>query len=220
MGGFICRNWGNAELQKLRGLGQGCLGIPQNQDWGNAELQELRSLDQGVFGGTIEPGVRQCWAAGAQGFGSGMFGGTIEPGHSHCLQEHDGQDSWTRGIFFKQLHHICSSLEKRSNCQCPQDPVMAILPCCCLVLPLLEQNVHKWEIQPVLSLWGCFCQGNLGELLTLCGHHSPWGLPCREGKICWHFWLDFSGQRGFYRMAFCMSSSFSTRDHSYWVANK
>lgn len=114
----------------------------------------------------------------------GVFGGTIEPGHSHSLQEHDGQDSWTRGIFLKQLHHICSSLEKRSSCQCAQDAALL----------LLEQNVHRWGIHPVLSLCGCSCQGSPGELLTL-----TWGLPRREAEICWHFWLILVSKGDFTR---------------------
>lgn len=80
----------------------------------------------------------------------------------------------------------------------------------CLELPL-EQN--KWEIHPVLSLGGCFCQGSSGGLLTLCGHPSPWGaekLKC-AGTSGWILVSkgDFTG------WLFCMPSSFFSRDHSY-----
>lgn len=76
----------------------------------------------GIFSAATEA-MLSCRSSGVW---AGVFGGTIEPGHSHCLQEHDGEDSWTGGIFLKQLHHICSSLEKRSNCQCAQDPALLL----------------------------------------------------------------------------------------------
>lgn len=104
--------------------------------------------------------------------------------------------------------------KKKKRDQCPQDAGMAILPCCCWHCLGLQQSIHRWEILPILSLWGCFCQGKPSELLTLWTSLTG-GLPCREAKICWHLWLDFIEQRGFYRMAFCMPSTFSTRDHSY-----